>query len=381
MFKRLVAIVIGFMLTTSSFAGQVQTYKDYNAGDSFTDIDIDGNLNNIRNVLNGNLDNTNANTVGGFRFFEVRGSLPTAGTQGRVVYRTSDNTLWYDNGSTFLPFIATAGTPSLADILVYDGTLWSLLTEGAVGTFLMSSGSTQQLRYSKVELASTSSVNGILGSGNGGTGSNFASKTVGHIPYFSQTGVMATLAPGTSGQVLETRAAADPVFANPDYYLLSTTTVASAASTGNIAITAGRNYKVVVKGHTLVDNLSLNLIFNDDTGSTYTHIKSGFISGADSGWARATGAGNILLTPAEIDGDSGGPDFILNFDIITEKTDTTIVNAVGDVAYTRVTGPAREYTRFYGFYDGASAISSFKVSVNSGNNLDAVVYVYEQAIN
>jgi hypothetical protein len=59
--------------------------------------------------------------------------------------------------------------------------------------------------------------NGLLSVSAGGTGVNLGSCAQGSVSYFSATGVMACLAPGTSGQVLQTQGAS----ANPQWYTIS----------------------------------------------------------------------------------------------------------------------------------------------------------------
>lgn len=50
----------------------------------------------------------------------------------------------------------------------------------------------------------------VIGTQYGGTGQNWATKAVGHLPFFSTTGVMSTLAPDTAGKLLQTNGAAAP---------------------------------------------------------------------------------------------------------------------------------------------------------------------------
>ena len=49
-----------------------------------------------------------------------------------------------------------------------------------------------------------------VGTQYGGTGNNWITKTIGHIPYFSTTGTMNTLAPGSAGALLQSNGAAAP---------------------------------------------------------------------------------------------------------------------------------------------------------------------------
>lgn len=50
----------------------------------------------------------------------------------------------------------------------------------------------------------------IIGTTYGGTGNNWSATTIGNIPYFSGTGIMTTLSPGTSGYILKSNGAAAP---------------------------------------------------------------------------------------------------------------------------------------------------------------------------
>lgn len=50
----------------------------------------------------------------------------------------------------------------------------------------------------------------VIGTQYGGTGQNWVTKAVGHIPFFSTTGTMSTLAPDTAGKLLQTNGASAP---------------------------------------------------------------------------------------------------------------------------------------------------------------------------
>lgn len=52
----------------------------------------------------------------------------------------------------------------------------------------------------------------VIGTQYGGTGNNWATQTIGRIPYFSTTGTLATLAPGDAGKILQTNGAAAPTW-------------------------------------------------------------------------------------------------------------------------------------------------------------------------
>ena len=99
--KKIIFGLLILFLTMPAFATQASRYNTYGLTDQVTATNLNGNWDNILSVVNGNLDNTNAKTGSGFRFYEVLGSLPTAGTEGRLVYLTTDDKLYTDNGSAF----------------------------------------------------------------------------------------------------------------------------------------------------------------------------------------------------------------------------------------------------------------------------------------
>lgn len=105
---RIISILF-LLIAIPLYAGTVATFKTYNTGDLVTANNLNGNFNNIRNPLNGGLDNNNADTDGGFRFIEVLAALPAAGNQGRVVFDTGTNTLNFDTG---VALIATGLLPN-----------------------------------------------------------------------------------------------------------------------------------------------------------------------------------------------------------------------------------------------------------------------------
>jgi len=135
-------------------AGTISRYFTYSTGDDVTAINLNGNFDNIVNEFNGGLDNQNANTTEGFWFIEVLGSLPAAGNQGRVVFLTTSNSLWFDTGATWLPSIVYTGTASQGDIFYYDGTNWVLLNKNSTNTtYLNNQGTNNNPSWGKVEIS------------------------------------------------------------------------------------------------------------------------------------------------------------------------------------------------------------------------------------
>ena len=115
-------LFIFLLICNISYAGTVQSFKDYSTGDTVTAENLNGNFNNIRNEMNGGLDNVNADIESGFRFFEVVGALPVAGTEGRVVYLTTNDTLYFDNGTDFIPVAVLANDQTFTGDNTFNGT-------------------------------------------------------------------------------------------------------------------------------------------------------------------------------------------------------------------------------------------------------------------
>lgn len=101
--KKLLLIIICFLCILSPVYATTLTFSTvFGPTDTVTNVKLNGNNTSISNVVNGNLDNTNANTTNGYRFPQSIGTLPTAGTQGAMFFLTSDNTWNVDTGSAFV---------------------------------------------------------------------------------------------------------------------------------------------------------------------------------------------------------------------------------------------------------------------------------------
>ena len=127
--RKLLFTLIICLLTTSVNAASVTLTKTYSVNDSVTASNLNGNNNAILGAVNGGLDNDNADTSNGYRFIEVKGSLPSVGTQGKVVYLTTNDTLYFDDGSAFVPVVTVTSTPANGDIIYYNSG-WVQLTKG-----------------------------------------------------------------------------------------------------------------------------------------------------------------------------------------------------------------------------------------------------------
>ena len=156
--KKWILLFLGLFITVNSFAGTVSLHTTYSTNSQVTSTNLNGNNTVWLNALNGGLDNDNANTSGGYRFYEVRSSLPTAGTEGRTVFLTTDDTLNFDTGAAWTAVPTISGTPAQGDIIYYNGSNWVKLTAGTSGTFLKTQGASANPTWANTFLADDGSV-------------------------------------------------------------------------------------------------------------------------------------------------------------------------------------------------------------------------------
>lgn len=113
-----------FLLTSiNAWATQVTYPTTYAANGQVTNVNLNGNFTAASAVVNGKLDNTNADTTNGYRFYQTVAVLPAAGSQGAVYFLTSDNSLNFDTGTTFSKSISVT-SPSANQVPVYSGSSW-----------------------------------------------------------------------------------------------------------------------------------------------------------------------------------------------------------------------------------------------------------------
>lgn len=151
-------IIIGlflFLCPGISFATTWTPYFVYQPTSQVTNSNLNGNNNSLGNILNGGLDNSNANTAGGYRFFQTVGSLPSYGNQGAVYFLTSGNTLNFDTGTSFVQTITAPSSPVQGNILYYGSSNWSILAPGTNGYFLQTQGPGANPVWSQVTYSTT----------------------------------------------------------------------------------------------------------------------------------------------------------------------------------------------------------------------------------
>ena len=356
--KLLIALLL---LTLPAYAADVDLGAPYADGGTVTAANLNGKFTAITTQVNGGLDNDNANTAQGYRFYEAKAILPSAGTQGRAVFQLSDNTFNLDTGSAWLATVTPSGTLATGKIPYYNGG-WTLLTPGTQYYSLISNGASSLPSYQQVGL--TTGVTGTLPIANGGT--NITTYTQGDILYSSAANTLSKLAAGTNGQFLQTQGAgANPQWASvttPALTLKSTTSV-SGADSGTITLTAGKTYKIVGKLQNGTNSQTNTLIFNGDTGTNYWII----------GGASASRA-NILLTGTGAVSSSD----ILSFelDLIQGSATSDIFISNGASFYSDSTGGFLRNNITGVRYMGASAVTSFMISVTSGT-MTGTIWVYE----
>lgn len=137
--KKLILAVL-ILLPVTANASLIVYGTTYATNGTVTSTNLNGNFTNVSTVVNGGLDNTNANTTSGYRFYQTVAVLPVAGNQGAVYFLTSDNTLNFDTGSSFIKSVSVSGNPAQGDVLYYNGSGWVSLAHGTAGQVLTTKG-------------------------------------------------------------------------------------------------------------------------------------------------------------------------------------------------------------------------------------------------
>lgn len=202
--KKILLFISILMLTgCNAFASLINYGAQYTPNGQVTNVNLNGYFNDVSNVVNGGLDNTNANTTSGYRFYQTVATLPAPGNTGQVYFLTTDDSLNFDTGSTFIKTIGIAGSPLQGNVVYYGATGLAYAVTGTAGQVFMSNGSGTNPTFSTisytnvtppyVKLSNTQTAS--TGGGSGTTGSWLT------IPLNTKDSDSASIATLTSNQV------------------------------------------------------------------------------------------------------------------------------------------------------------------------------------
>jgi len=364
-------ILILCFMWNIAFAGVV-SIDTYNPNDNVTDVTLNRNDTTFSNVLNGGLDNNNADTDNGFRFIEILSALPAAGIQGRVVFLTADNTLNFDTGSSFL---ATGllgntqtwtgnntftGTTSLTTVDISGGTI----SGGNIDGTIIGATTTAAGTFTALEATSTFKL---------------GTTAQGEILYDNGTSIVrlgvGTTSGGT-GQVLQTNAVGNPVWVN-GMLLRSTTTFTGAAFTGNVDITAGNRYKLYFITTARSVDMTIFIQFDDDTTSTDYSWMNEEIDYSTTPSATLTGDNSDSeIEIGDFDGTNDGTTCIFDFDATQlSQGGTTDIGIFGQ-CYTFEAAGVFVDRRISGRYQDAGTLTHIEFYTSTGT-FTGTVKLYE----
>jgi hypothetical protein len=138
---RIFKLVSLFLLVASNcYATTLTIPTTYQTNSVLSSTNLNGNFTAVASWANGGIDNTNIDTASGYRLFETLSSLPAAGTIGRVIFLTTDNSLNFDTGAAWIKSISTADTPVQGNVLYYNGSAWVVLATGTSGQYFKTNG-------------------------------------------------------------------------------------------------------------------------------------------------------------------------------------------------------------------------------------------------
>ncbi|MEK7587784.1 MAG: hypothetical protein AAB457_03130, partial [Patescibacteria group bacterium] len=201
---------------------------------------------------------------------------------------------------------------------------------------------------------------GTLGTTYGGTGQNWSAVAQGSVPYFSGTGAMTTLAPGTSGYVLSTQGAG----ANPAW----------TDSSG-----VGTNYWSLANGSLYPVNATVDLLVG---GTATTSAKFAFLnvaSGTPTASVSAGAAGATYMTAGGViastakqsltlgDTNTGNINFYSASNVLTSGGNLTLAGTTtfGGIAYT---WPSAGQSSGYALTTNGSGTLSWSAGSGLGTN-------------
>jgi len=231
--KRLLLL---FLLICSSvsyvYAGTI-TMPQYNTGDTATASNLNQRWNLNTNVLNGGLDNANADVSGGFRFIEVLEALPAAGNQGRVVFLTDNNTLNFDTGFSFLATALLANTQTFTGSNIFEGTT-------TINTLVSGSVNIDGGNIDSTAIGADTAAAGTFTALEATSTFKLVTTNQGDILFDNGTSII-RLVPGTDNRLLQTQGSgANPQWVSGVHLVSFNETSSAATATGDLTITSDK---------------------------------------------------------------------------------------------------------------------------------------------
>ena len=181
--KILLGIGLLMLAGCNAYASLINYGAQYTPNGQVTNVNLNGYFNDVSNVVNGGLDNTNANTTSGYRFYQTVATLPAAGNTGQVYFLTTDDSLNFDTGSTFIKTVGIAGSPVQGNVVYYGASGLAYVPTGTAGQLLTSNGAGtnptfQSINYANVTPPYVKLSNTQSSGSNGGAGTTGSWQTI-----------------------------------------------------------------------------------------------------------------------------------------------------------------------------------------------------------
>lgn len=154
-------LILVLIFPSLSHATQITYTTTYAPNGQVTSTNLNGNFATVSAVVNGKIDNTNIDTTSGYFLYKTVAVLPAAGTQGAVYFLTSDNSLNFDTGSSFVKAIAPSGSSTQGAVVIIGSASAKFSSVGIVNQPLVSGGAGADAAFGNVSGAYFTSLSSI----------------------------------------------------------------------------------------------------------------------------------------------------------------------------------------------------------------------------